>query len=581
MYCIRDEASHSEERGEIEVSLQCADARERQGADYVFETLFSTLGLPWRLAEYPCRGAVESEGTRVGRSVLIVHYGDDLPSELRAHVATGGGVIHIVRASGGERGALNPGGDQSVGVTVEETSNGFLASVDFDVVAATLRCLSGIEGGAGALREDGRPGGSRDRGSDADPAQIPWVNHYLDLLLDTIRQGFTRLGLPLIQKWYWPGGKPFAASLSHDVDRIHRREFFLLASNALRSLRSLSRLRLGQAGRRLAEMGHLLTIHEDPQANFQRWLDLEREYGFRSSFYFLGGPRWRRHGARYNLKAPETRQIIATIARQGWEVGLHGSYYASEDRRRLQQEKQELEALLRTTVQGHRQHYLHLRPPDSWRAQEAAGFVYDTTYGYRFKAGFKANICFPFFPYDIEAKRHLHILELPLIFMDSNYRSALSEQGWKLIWPLLETTKRHHGLITFNFHSCGVDRRSYPGWFELYIRLLDCLKDQDAFVAPGAEIATWWEQRNYLEFVDSKRTPTGLTWTLRADKHIRSIWLKVYGCDTHQAIKVIGTADCYVVGEGQTWWIEIGELAPGATVEVQVTATPLSRALLV
>jgi peptidoglycan/xylan/chitin deacetylase (PgdA/CDA1 family) len=451
--------------------------------------------------------------------------------------------------------------------------------IESDMITATLRCLSGIEGETGRLREKSRPGSTRDGKSGKDLAQTPWVNRYLDLLLDTIGQGCARIGIPLIQKWYWPGCKPFAASLSHDVDRTRRREPFLLASNALRSLRFLSRLRVGQAGRRLTEIGQLLVGHEDPLANFWRWLDLERKHGFRSTFFFLGGPRWRRYGARYDLKAPETRQIIDMIAAQGWEVGLHGSYYASCDRRCLEREKRELEAIVAAPVRGHRQHYLHLRVPDSWSAQEAAGLVYDASYGYRFKAGFRAGMCFPFFPYNVEAERCSRVLELPLIFMDSNYRSVLGKQGWQLICPLLETVQRHHGLITFNFHYCGIHERSYPGWFELYARLLDCLREQDAFVAPGAEIARWWDQRNHLQFVDEKRTPEGTTWTLRAGKRICDVCLRVCGCDVRRGARVTGLVDYHTSTEGQTMWIGIDELAPDTTVEIQVMYTPQNRSL--
>ncbi|RME46721.1 MAG: hypothetical protein D6791_07540, partial [Chloroflexi bacterium] len=116
----------------IGVSFQCADVREYRRAGYVFETLFSTLGLPWHLTKDPFRGIVESEVMLADQPALIVHYGDKLPDELHAHVATGGGVIHIARASNEEQGGLSPSGERPIGAAIEETSNGFLASIDFD-----------------------------------------------------------------------------------------------------------------------------------------------------------------------------------------------------------------------------------------------------------------------------------------------------------------------------------------------------------------------------------------------------------------------------------------------------------------
>ncbi len=95
------------------------------------------------------------------------------------------------------------------------------------------------------------------------------------------------------QKPSWLDGKPFAVCLTHDVDAVSLYSFrqslrsrssqLLNADSALQKVRSLVGV-----GMDLASAG----IHiqkKDPLHCYERWIEAEKEYGAKSTFFFWPG----------------------------------------------------------------------------------------------------------------------------------------------------------------------------------------------------------------------------------------------------------------------------------------------------
>ena len=99
------------------------------------------------------------------------------------------------------------------------------------------------------------------------------------------------------------------------------------------------------------------------------------------------------------------------------EVGLHGSYSAADDARRIADEKERLERLS-GPVQGQRYHYLRVDPHRNLGSLEAAGFAYDSSLGFGDAVGFRAGIAHPFRPWDFERDAPHELIEVPLAAMD-------------------------------------------------------------------------------------------------------------------------------------------------------------------
>ena len=257
-----------------------------------------------------------------------------------------------------------------------------------------------VRGGDGAIRWEG---GRLVVGSEliasvwralmglGDPKR-PLVDAYARRFGEGVRQALEHNGLPYISLGKWPEGRPFALFPSHDVDQVHRRDLVVLARDLYRMGRDVLRGRFRSVASTVEEW----TCRTDSYWNFEKWRRLEERLGVRSTFFFMEGPRWSRYGRRYNTW--KLRSVLKELVEGGWEVGLHGSYYAFRDARRLWKEREALEDIIEVRVRGNRQHYLRLDPERSFRCYEEAGFLYDATLGYNNQVGYRAGISFPFRP---------------------------------------------------------------------------------------------------------------------------------------------------------------------------------------
>ena len=155
----------------------------------------------------------------------------------------------------------------------------------------------------------------------------------------------------------YPDSRQFAVCLTHDVDEIYPP----LTHTLLSTLICLKGLDFRGIKQQAFWKQH--GKEQSPYWNFQKVMDLEEKYDARSSFYFLAaGADIRRF--RYNVEDLEDE--LGRIVDRGWEVGLHGGYYACNDLEEILLEKGRLERVLGKNVTGYRNHYLRFQVPNSW-----------------------------------------------------------------------------------------------------------------------------------------------------------------------------------------------------------------------
>lgn len=296
----------------------------------------------------------------------------------------------------------------------------------------------------------------------------------------------------------WPDGAKFALFLSHDIDKIHDRELFYMLGSANHIRRMLMGGEKGSVGLALRRLGRALFSPKLPEQDFQTILDIEARHGFRSTFFVLHDRGGCRKGSRYPLTAPALRRIVRMIEAAGGEIGLHGGYY----RFNLAAGYRESRELLRTTLGveaiGIRNHFLRFSGPETWLAQEAAGFRYDATFGYSDRLGPREGRIGPFIPEDPATGRKMDLVELPLTIMDMtlfrnlglNGKEAL-EAAWKAIEPLIQAG----GLVSLLWHNDYFNEPEYADWQWTYEQLLERLAAMNPWCATGAEIAAWWRSQ--------------------------------------------------------------------------------------
>jgi len=190
-------------------------------------------------------------------------------------------------------------------------------------------------------------------------------------------------------------------------------------------------------------------------------------------------------------------EIIQEIDRQGWEIGLHPSWYSFDDADELKRQKESLEKALGHEVVSVRQHYLHYDIRVTPAVHAAAGFKYDSTLGFNDNVGFRFGTCYPWHLYDLKTEKELPIKEMSLIIQDSAMLSPtkgmrLDENtAFQYIVQITNAVEKVGGILTLLWHPNNIIK---PEWWRLYLRTLEYLKKKNALFGSVKEIGQWWKR---------------------------------------------------------------------------------------
>ena len=283
----------------------------------------------------------------------------------------------------------------------------------------------------------------------------------------------------------YPENKKFAICLTHDVDEIYPP----FSHTLLSSLHHAKNFDL--PGLKDLLFWRQMGKENSPYWNFKEIMSLEEKYNAKSSFYFLAAERDVKR-FRYNLESLE--DVIGLIADRGWEVGLHGSYYAYDDLQEIKREKDKLERLLGKKVTGCRNHYLRFKVPDTWELLAKAGFKYDTTFGYDDMVGFRNGMCHPFRPYNLRTDQYIDILEVPLCVMDATLWGLNSkiQSVWETVESLINVTEKYNGVLTLLWHNNTFNCPFRDQMYRLYKKILSYSYERNAWITSGDQMWRWW-----------------------------------------------------------------------------------------
>jgi len=314
------------------------------------------------------------------------------------------------------------------------------------------------------------------------------------------------------KKPIWPGNKPFAVCLTHDVDFV-----------SLHSLKNFTRSRLSELtnsdkiflkvkslmglGLDLGRMVKNFGI-TDPLFCYERWLEKEREIEGHSTFFFWPGlksiTKPHHTDCLYELhdriifdnQGCTVAEMIKEIDKLGWDIGLHPSWHSFNNLDELKRQKDALTVVLGHEPTSIRQHYLHYDCRITPTIQAEAGFKYDSTLGYNDNVGFRRGTCYPYQLYDLKAEKKLQIIEIPLIIQDG----AMLNQGrgmrldldtaFQYIILLTEQVAKCGGVLTLLWHPSYIIN---PCWWGLYGKALKYLQQKNAWFASVQEIGDWWD----------------------------------------------------------------------------------------
>lgn len=278
---------------------------------------------------------------------------------------------------------------------------------------------------------------------------------------------------------------------------------------------------------------------------FPDWIELEQSLGMKSAFYFmvergsllqyaLGNP-----DAFYDVRTPPFHTLFAVLRDAGYEIGLHSSFRAYQDKDAIRKEKEDLQEAANVQVLGNRHHFWHLDPaaPHETLRMHEGTFLYDSSLAFDLYPGYRRGSCHPFRPFDPELRRELQVLQLPPAWMDNHFDERLHTNGIHdadgYAKSLLDVAAATGGVVLLDYHARGMNRDLYPkwgGWLHAWTR-----KHVDSSWSKPlpCEVAKEWEA--YARDLDAHSTDQAA--------HDRPVQINV------QAVLSIGLLEPHELGE--------------------------------
>ena len=277
-------------------------------------------------------------------------------------------------------------------------------------------------------------------------------------------------------------------ALTHDVDRTKKsyQYYTYFAKSFLKGKFSEAFYHLKRPSKNEPE----------PYWQFYNIAELENSYGLRSTFYMLDESirfnplnlsTFALAKGRYDLFEPKIQEAVRYLDKNGWEIGLHGSYLSYKDKELLGREKLRLESIIGHPVIGTRQHYLNM-DEHTWKIQEELGFEYDSTWGFTKDIGIKEGRIKAFHP------NTSPFVVFPLTVMDICFMSIPNR--WDRFFEILDQVEKENGIFVINWHHRVFNEREYPGFNAAYRRIIEESLKRNAKIGPLIDFYREYKQNN-------------------------------------------------------------------------------------
>ncbi len=338
----------------------------------------------------------------------------------------------------------------------------------------------------------------------------------LELHIALLRSLLLECGISFAEIPPRPDRYEFICCLTHDVDffgiRGHRFDRTLAGFIARASVGTLVGLARGtrtfrEAIRNWGALLSLPLVFMRLRPDFWHpFHDYARaEAGRRSTFFLV--PFKARAGVAPDGVVEEARAVsyeigeiqheLKTAVASGAEVGVHG-IDAWRDADAGRAELNRLTSLTGESAAGVRMHWLYFAS-DSPTQLEAAGFEYDSTWGYNDAIGYKAGTSQVF-----RLQGAADLMELPMSIMDSalfyaDRMGLAGEAALSLCRRIVAGARRYGGTVVINWHCRSLAPERL--WGRFYQELLAELdKNERAWFATAAEAVSWFRWRRSIRF---------------------------------------------------------------------------------
>jgi hypothetical protein len=328
----------------------------------------------------------------------------------------------------------------------------------------------------------------------------PFLDNFLWLLDNLIKEQSKSKRQYLIQKHLWPKAQDMAIALTHTVDNLQKWDFNSLFFSLLDDLTMFLTLRWKTLFRSVWSKTKYIFTNFEMYWNFQEYITLEKAQHLRSTWFIAA-----EHTSEidYTLEDADLQDEMKSILRQGGEIGL----LTTEDKLTKEafiSRKQIMLRQLQKEQIGIRQNGFVLN--DKLRSlQENLTPLYSSNLAFRETEGFKSGVIFPFKPW-FSSLQSNHT-ELPVCFRDQCLKSGkFSQVGLEDAKQMLKkaflAVRRRQGLLSLDFSLSNYADIPYLNKFYAY--LLALIKSEKAYCVTMSELTDWWNKRNRVTVDESE-----------------------------------------------------------------------------
>jgi hypothetical protein len=258
---------------------------------------------------------------------------------------------------------------------------------------------------------------------------------------------------------------------------------------------------------RIARAARRGIVRAPATTELERCVQIERDFGVSATYFFTVFPDhratrydctylpWDR--CRFRGKNVRVADVILSLAEEGFDVGLHGSYSSGTEDGVLDREKAALERATGLDIRTTRQHFIHWDVRRTARLQTAAGITAGSSLGFNRNLGFRAGTSLPFRHFDVEGEEAVDVLEVPLVVPDAPLLRADGleldvAQAREAMRLLIDRVADNGGVATILFHPNNLEQ---PPFLELYRWSIEHCLERGGWFASLRQLDRWWRER--------------------------------------------------------------------------------------
>ncbi len=212
-----------------------------------------------------------------------------------------------------------------------------------------------------------------------------------------------------------------------------------------------------------------LDIIDNPWWTFEALMNIEQQFGFSSSWFFLTSSNDSNDMGDIDINDDDIRHIMLKLGSKGNDIGAllpkmsvsHESI--SHAISSLQNSYSESLPYSRINLHG-------LETPEKLHNLESANIMVDCSVHFTDCNGFRNSYCLPFYPFDHENQKVMGILEIPLTTNASNFLKDKVDDDiiFEHAEKVLDEIRKFNGVWSMQWSNADFDSYKFPNSFKLY-----------------------------------------------------------------------------------------------------------------